>query len=73
MTNLQERELLKAVREIWDRTGRPIDADTIGQAAGFDDETTQRLLRTLDAKGYFGTALRGDDRIQAVTAPADID
>jgi hypothetical protein len=72
MVNIREQEVLRAAQEIWDRTGRPVSADAITQTAGFDDETTQQALRALDAKGYFGDALRGDDRIQSVVAPADL-
>jgi hypothetical protein len=71
MVNMREREVLRAAQEIWDRTGRPVSADAIVQAAGFDDEATQQALRALDAKGYFGDALRGDDRIVSVAAPTD--
>jgi hypothetical protein len=66
MVNLRERAVLKAAQDIWNRTGRPVSADAIAQAAGFDDETTQQALGALYSKGFFGDALRGDDRIDSV-------
>jgi hypothetical protein len=72
MVNLRERAVLKAAQDIWNRTGRPVSADAIAPAVGFDDETTQQVLSALYSKGFFGDALRGDDRIDSVAAPADI-
>lgn len=66
MANLRERTVLKAAEDIWTRTGRPVSAEAIAEAAGFDDQNTQQVLNALDSKGYFGDALRGDDRIDSV-------
>jgi hypothetical protein len=63
--NLRERVVHRAAHDIRSATGRPISADAIAQATGFDD-TTQQVLRALDSKGYFGNALRGDDKISSV-------
>ena len=64
--------VLRAARQIWIRTERPVDADAIAQATGFDSETTQEVLSALCAKGSFGDAEVGDDRVHSVAAPADI-
>jgi hypothetical protein len=65
--NLREQAVHQVARQFWDRTDRPVSADAIAQASGFDDETTQQILNALFAKGYFTGALRGDDRIDAVS------
>ncbi|WP_155764634.1 hypothetical protein [Mycobacterium intracellulare] len=64
--NLGERVVFKAARDIWDRTRRPVPANAITEATGFDDETTQQVLHALDLKGFFADALRGDDRIDSI-------
>lgn len=64
--NLREQAVHKAAWDRWNATGRPVSADTIAQASGFDDATTQQILIALDAKGYFTDAARGDDRIHSV-------
>jgi hypothetical protein len=51
MVNLREQAVLKAAQEIWNRTGRPVSADAIAQAAGFDDETTQQVPSALTRRG----------------------
>jgi hypothetical protein len=65
--NLRERAVVRAAHDVWTATGRPVSADAIAQASGFDDATTQQVLNALDLKGYFADALRGDDRIDAVS------
>ncbi len=65
--NLREQAVYKTDHDMWTQTGRPVSADAIAQATGFDDQTTQQILKGLDAKGYFVDALRGDDRIDSIT------
>ncbi|ORV91186.1 hypothetical protein AWC11_11305 [Mycobacterium interjectum] len=69
MDNAQVRAVLRTAIEIWDKTGGPVSAEAITQAVGFGDETVQLALRSLDANGYFGDALRGDDRIVCIAVP----
>lgn len=64
--NLREQAVLRAAQDIWTRTGRPVSADAIADASGFDDETTQQVLNGLYSKGFFADALRGDDRIDSI-------
>lgn len=64
--NLRERAVFRAAQDIWGRTGRPVSADAIAHAVGFDDESTQQVLKTLDLKGYLGDALHGDDRVDSI-------
>lgn len=71
MDSEQELTVLTEVLERWDSTGGPVSEGEIARATGFDGETVQRALRTLDAKGYFGAAVRGDDKIGAVAAPTE--
>jgi hypothetical protein len=65
--NPRERAVHRAAHDIWDRTGRPVSADTIAPAAGFDYATTQQVLNALFIKGYFTDALRGDDPNDSVS------
>lgn len=44
-----------------------MSAAAIASASGFDAATTQDVLNALFLKGFFADALRGDDRIDAVT------
>ncbi|WP_459989246.1 MarR family transcriptional regulator [Mycobacterium avium] len=65
--NLREQAVYKTGHDMWAQTGGPVSADAIAEATGFDDQTTQQILKGLDAKGYFVDALRGDDRIDSIT------
>ncbi|GAB4933527.1 hypothetical protein [Mycobacterium avium] len=63
--------VLKAAVELYNRTGMPARASAIAQAAGLDEEITQRALRFLLREPFFedkGT-LRGGDQIIFVGAP----
>jgi hypothetical protein len=62
--------VLRAVVDIYDRTGGPIDADDIQAAVGFDARTVQRALRALNTEPFFRdvTAIASGD-IWAVGAP----
>lgn len=62
--------VLRAVVDIYDRMGGPIDADDIRAAVGFDATTVQRALRALNTEDFFRdvTAIASGD-IWAVGAP----
>jgi hypothetical protein len=64
--NLREQAIIRAAANIWEKASRPVAADVIAEASGFDYDTTQQILKALDAKGYFRDAQRGDDQIDAV-------
>jgi hypothetical protein len=63
--------VLRAAVELYDRTGMPVRASAIAQAAGIDEETTQRALRFLFRQPYFEEkgSLRGDDQYVFVGPP----
>ncbi|WKG01379.1 hypothetical protein [Mycolicibacterium sp. HK-90] len=51
--NHRDLPVLRAVVDIYDRTGRTIKPPQIEQECGLDEETVQRALRALNREPYF--------------------
>jgi RIO-like serine/threonine protein kinase len=45
--------VLRAVVDIWDRTGDVVDADDVKRVVGLDKNTVQRALRALNTEPFF--------------------
>lgn len=63
--------VLQAAVQLSDASDMPVSASTIAGTVGFDEETTQRALRALYRKPYFGPPHVGDDVIQFIGPPTD--
>jgi hypothetical protein len=51
--NNRDLPVLRAVVDIYDRTGRTMRTSAIEQECGLDEETVQRALRALNREPYF--------------------